>query len=306
MVLRKWRKTPEWPPARLIFVICCASMRTLPGWMRWMAVAGHFNPCGVKSWKNMSPKMRPVKWPSASGDPLQGSNINATQNQNFYLLLVAPHRLLRVYLFPVFVSITGGPAVISIQRQDAAFYGVCRYGHIVLPRLSHLSDQEWSSMDSASEHDFRFIVRCQRWNSPVLRPLSRRQFFGCGCRCSWRGLWCLCISSVEDGIKRQNIEFGSRNAEVGRRERDRFLNSEVGMRKSEKPQYPKPYRPYTFAPVTRVDTSKFINYFVHRAPKALSSLCSNFPFPPSAFPLPTSKSLAPFNCLAKLNFVDKP
>jgi VanZ family protein len=34
--------------------------------------------------------------------------------------------------------------------------------------------------------------------------------------------------------RRQNVEFGSRNAEVGKRIKDRMLNSEVGMRKSEK------------------------------------------------------------------------
>ena len=44
-------------------------------------------------------------------------------------------------------------------------------------------------------------------------------------------LWMMGIKS-----RRQRFEFGSRNAEVGKRTKDSVLNSEVGMRKSEKGQ----------------------------------------------------------------------
>jgi hypothetical protein len=47
-------------------------MQTLPEWMRWMAVAGHFSPYGAKSWKSTLPKTRPVKFRSAKDDRLPG------------------------------------------------------------------------------------------------------------------------------------------------------------------------------------------------------------------------------------------
>ena len=70
----KWLKMRVWPPVKLIFVICCANFPISPKSRRWMAAAGPFSPCGVKSSKSMLPKMPPAKQPSAKDDRQRGFN----------------------------------------------------------------------------------------------------------------------------------------------------------------------------------------------------------------------------------------
>ena len=97
-----WLKTQAWRPVKSAFVICSADMPILPEWMRWMAVAGHFSPCGVKSWKSTSQKMLLAKFRSAKGDqPRDFRPVAVHSDIKSWLSVVDPEKFYRIQYWQV-------------------------------------------------------------------------------------------------------------------------------------------------------------------------------------------------------------